>query len=119
MDSEDKGRPIVVLIDNLKQLADGVEDKDCESMERICRLAKGMNVMIIAAGRSDDITKYNMELLTSGFIKHQNGMSLSGSPNQNNFFASALNNSEKSKEPEKGIGIVYNNEITTFIKVMR
>ena len=120
MSSDEKRIPIVIIIDDLKQLADGVDDDVCDKLARICRLSKGMDVMLLAAGRSDDITKYSqLELLTSTFLKHQNGISLSGTANHNMFFISDLKSSEKNFEPEKGVGILFDDGKASYIRYFR
>ena len=64
--------------------------------------------MILAAGRSDDIAKYNeIELITRSFINHQNGISLSGSPNRHLFFKNDLKYNEKNNESEAGYAYRY------------
>lgn len=50
------------MVDDLKEFVDTVEEGDQRSLERICRLAGQLGVVVIAAGRAADLAKYSERL---------------------------------------------------------
>lgn len=92
---------ITIVIDDIKYFVDSVSDSDKISMERICRLAQNLGVVVMCAGRTEDITKYNeIESLTRVIVSNQNGIALDGSPSQYPFFKNNLKYNEKDIELE-------------------
>lgn len=101
---------LCIVIDDLKDFVDCVSDANKLSMERICRLAKHLGVIVLCAGRVADITKYNeIESLTHVIIANQNGLVLDGSPSQYGFFQNNLKYNERDVELEEGDAYVFAN----------
>lgn len=68
-------------MNNLKEFVDSVSEDNLRSMERICRLAQGLGVLIFVSGLPDDLVKYNqIESLTRAIIANQRGIAVEGSP---------------------------------------
>ena len=79
-------------------------------MERICRLAQNLGVVVITAGRIADLSKYNeIESLTRVIIGNQNGLALSDTPATYNYFQNNLKYNEKDVPAGEGNGFVFNN----------
>ncbi len=99
---------LCIVIDDLKDFVDSVSDANKLSMERICRLAKHLGVIIMCAGRLADITKYNeIESLTRVVVANQNGLALDGSPAQYGFFQNNLKYNERDIELEEGNAYMF------------
>lgn len=97
---------LCIAVDDLKEFVDTVSDADRNTMERICRLAQGLGVMVLAAGRMGDIAKYNeIESLTRCIIANQNGLVTDGTPAQHSYFQNDLKYSER--DTEAGEGYTY------------
>ena len=100
----------VIVIDDLKDFVDNVSDSNRDSMERICRLAHRLGVMVFAAGRISDLSVYNeIESLTRAIIGNGNGISLSNTPAACSFFPNNMKYSEKSVALEDGDAYVFTN----------
>ena len=99
---------ICIVIDDLKAFVDDISDANLNSMERICRLAQELGVIVIAAGRTADISKYNeIESLTRVIVSNQIGLSLKSTPGQTAFFQNNLKYSEKEVEAGEGNGYFF------------
>lgn len=110
---------LCIVIDDLKEFVDAVSDANKNTMERICRLAQNLGVIVLAAGRMSDISKYNeIESLTRVIVGNQNGLAVAGTPAQLSFFQNNLKYSEKDTEPGEGNGYLFVNGSCTRIKLM-
>ena len=70
-----------IIIDDLKEFVDEVSDNNKNTMERICRMAGGLGIVVICAGRVSDISHYNeIESLTRVIVANQNGLAIGGTP---------------------------------------
>ena len=119
MDSTAEFPFICIMIDDLKRFVETVSDEACDKVERITRLAKGLNVAIIVSGRSVDMDKYsNIETLTRSIINCQNGLALSGTPNDYSYFKNNLKYSEKGVELVKGNAYLFVSGSCKTIKVI-
>lgn len=99
---------ICVFIDDIKSFVDAATDEDRNSMERICRLAEGLAVMVFAGGSGEDITRYNeIESLTQAIIGYQKGVTVGGAPSAYGFFKNSLKYSEKAVDAGEGNGYVF------------
>ena len=99
---------IAIFVDDLKEFVDEVSDANRNTMERICRMAENLGVIVICAGRMNDIAHYNeIESLTRVIVSNQNALVLSGSPAQYPFLRSNLKYSEKEIEAGDGNGYVF------------
>lgn len=99
---------LCIVIDDLKDFVDSVSDANKLSMERICRLAKHLGVIVLCAGRVADITKYNeIESLTRVIVANQNGLVLDGSPAQYAFLQNNLKYNERDVELEDGNAYMF------------
>lgn len=109
---------LCIIIDDLKEFVDSVTDANKLSMERICRLAKHLGVIVICAGRVADIAKYNeIESLTRVIVANQNGLVLDGSPAQYGFFQNNLKYNERDIELEEGNAYAFINGKCSKIKL--
>ncbi len=113
-------KELIILIDDIKKFADNLNDESLKTAERFMRLAEGLGVMAFAAGRSDDVTKYcDYEAFTSTFLKHQNGISLSGTPNMNMFFKADLKPGEGGTASAAGCAHLFRDGKMTTVKYMK
>lgn len=99
---------LAVIIDDLKEFVDEVSDTNRNTMERICRMAENLGVIVICGGRVSDISQYNeIESLTRVIVANQNATVLAGSPAQYPFLRSNLKYSEKEIEAGEGNGFMF------------
>lgn len=111
---------LCILMDDLKEFVDAVSDADKNSMERICRLAQNLGVIVLAAGRMSDVAKYNeIESLTRVIVGNQNGIAVAGTPAQMSFFQNNLKYTEKDTEAGEGNGYLFINGKCAKIKLMQ
>ena len=111
---------ICLFIDDLKEFVDAVSDGNKNQMERICRLAQGLGVLVFAAGRVSDLERYNeIESLTRCITACQNGVGLGGSAGIHSFFRNDLNYREKDLEAGEGNGYLFRDGHCQKIKLPR
>ncbi len=109
---------ICIFIDDLKMFVDGVTDSNKISMERICRLAQGLAVLVFAAGRISDLERYNeIESLTRAVIANQKGVGLGGAASLHTFMRNDLNYKEKEQEAGEGNGFLFDGGHCSKIKL--
>ena len=107
----------MVLIDDIKKYVDDVTNDNVNSMERICRLAQFLGVIVIANGSIADIARNNeIDTLTRSIVSYQNGLAVSGTPNQITFFRNNLKYNEKDVVLESGSGYLFVNGECKAIK---
>ncbi len=110
---------ICILIDDLRAFVDAAETESKNSMERICRMAQHLGVLILAAGSVSDLSKYNeIESLTRVIIANQKGIALGGNPSLHGYFQNNLKYNEKSVEAGAGNAFVFDNGSCTKIKLI-
>lgn len=110
---------ICIFIDDLKEFIDSVTDECKTSMERICRLAQKLGVLVFAAGRAADISRYNeIESLTRVLVGNQKGVVVSGSASLFGFFQNDLKYNEKNVELQEGEAYFFDNGKCRKIKPM-
>lgn len=115
----DSLRQIVIVIDDLKFFVDSVSNADKDSMERICRLAQNLGVIVLCAARTLDICRYNeIESLTRVIVANQNGLALEGSPVDHSFFRNTLKYSERDIAVKDGNAYLYTDGECRMIKIM-
>jgi len=112
--------PILIVIDNLKEIFDGISDKSANRLNAIVALGKGLNVNLLVAGNCDDIAKmYNQgEPFTVGMVKSQIGVLIGGCFRDHNVFKSNLHYSEVDTELNDYEAYLVIKEKATKIKVM-
>lgn len=109
---------ICIFIDDLKEFVDSVNDNNKNSMERICRLAQGLGVLVFAAGRISDLERYNeIESLTRAIIANQKGVGLGGTASLHTFMRNDLNYREKEQEAGEGNGFLFDDGHCSKIKL--
>ena len=112
--------PIVILIDDLKEFVDLSTDADKHSMERICRLAQYLGIIVVAAGRLEDIRRYNeIETLTRAIVSQQNAVALEGCPADYSFMMNGMDYQQKARKTEKGSGFRFHSGECSVIKVIK
>jgi S-DNA-T family DNA segregation ATPase FtsK/SpoIIIE len=110
---------LCIVIDDLRDFIDAVSDANKNSMERICRLAQNLGVIVIAGGRSADLVKYNeFESLTRVIIGNQNGLAIDGTPAQHSYFQNKLKYNEKDIDAGEGNGYLFINSNTEKIRLI-
>ncbi len=110
---------ICIVIDDLKEFLDEISDSNCATMERICRIAGNLGVIVIAAGRMADINKYNgLFELAKLFVDNQNGISIGTTPAQTAFFNNDLKYNEKDTESGEGNAFLFLQGKCKLIKLM-
>lgn len=111
---------ICLFIDDLKEFVDAVSDNNKNAMERICRLAQGLGVLVFAAGRVSDLERYNeIESLTRCIVANQNTVGLGGSAGLHTFLRNDLNYKEKDAEAGEGNGYLFADGHCCKIKLPR
>lgn len=111
-------RQIAIMIDDLKEFVDAVSDGNKNTMERIARMANGLGVIIICAGRLSDIAHYNeIESLTRVIVANQNGLAIGGSPAQYPYFKNNLKFSEKDIEAGEGNAYAFVDGVCRKLKL--
>ena len=111
--------PILLFIDDLKYYVDTVEQEDLTKMEKIARLAGGLNVVLYAAGKVADMQKYaEIESLTRAIVMCQKGIALSDSAALFPFFKNDLSYAEKSAEFGKNSGMLFDEGVAKKIKLV-
>lgn len=109
---------ICIFIDDIKEFTDIVKNEQRDMMERICRKAQGLGVVVFAAGCITDINKaYEFEPLTRMLVSYKQGMLLSGSVSMCYFFENDLKYAEKSMEIGEGEAYLMDNGTCTKIKL--
>ena len=112
-------RQICIIIDDIKEFVDKVSDDGLAVMERIARLAEGLAVIIIAAGRTADMTRFSeIESLTRAIIACGNGLTMPGTPSQAPFFCKSLKYNEKETQSGDGNGFLFYEGTCKKIKLM-
>ena len=111
---------ICIFVDDLKEFVDTVDNNAKNSMERICRLAQGLGVIVFAAGRVSDVERYNeIESLTRAIIANQKGIGMGGSAAIHSFFSHDLNYKDKEVEVGEGNAYLFDNGHSVKIKLPR
>ena len=99
---------ICIVIDDLKEFVDAVSNENKNTMERICRMAQNLGVIVLCAGAMGEIAKYNeVESLTRVIVGNQNGLAIESSAAQHTYFNNDLKYSEKEIEATDGIGLLF------------
>ena len=107
-----------IVIDDLKEFVDEVSNNNKNTMERICRMAGGLGIIVICAGRVSDISRYNeIESLTRVIVANQNGLALGGTPAQYPYFRNNLKYSEKDIEAGEGNAYSFVDGVCRKIKL--
>ena len=97
---------LCVVVDDLKDYVEAASSANTDSLERICRLAQNLGVIVLCAGRMADISKYNeIESLTRCIVAYQNGIALGATPAQTAIFNNSLRYNEK--DVDLGAGNAY------------
>lgn len=89
--------PFLIVIEDLKQCFELIKDETAKRMEAIIRLGKGLNVNLLVAGNSDDVSKlYNQgEPFTMGLVNSQTSILLGGNFRAHNVFKANIPYSEQ------------------------
>lgn len=109
---------IAIFIDDLKEFVDEVDNNNKNSMERICRLAQGLGVLVFAAGRVSDLERYNeIESLTRAIVANQKGIGMGGSAALHSFLRNDLSYKEKEQDAGEGNGFLFDEGHCSRIKL--
>lgn len=114
-----QGYPLIcIFIDDLREFVELSTDESKNSMERICRMAQHLGVMVFAAGRVSDLSRYNeIESLTRVILSNQKGLALGGTPAMHSYFQNNLKYNEKNVELGEDNGLVYDNGSCVKVKL--
>ena len=111
---------LCIVIDDLKEFVDKVSDSSKNTMERICRMAQDLGVIVLCSGRMSDIAKYNeIESLTRVIVANQNGLVMNGSPAQHEYFQNNLKFTERDMEAGEGLSYQFANGKCIKIKMIQ
>ncbi len=112
--------PILIVIDDLKQCFDLIKDETAKRLEAIIRLGKGLNVNLLVAGNSDDVSKlYNQgEPFTMGLVNGQTSIILGGNFRAHNVFKANIPYSEQDVLLDEYEGYVIHREKALRFKAM-
>ena len=110
---------LCIVIDDLKDFVDKVSDANKNSMERICRMAQDLGVIVLCSGRMADISKYNeIESLTRVIVGNQNGLVMNGTPAQHSYFQNNLKFTDRDLEAGEGLSYLFINGKCSKLKMM-
>ena len=105
-------------MDDLKEFIDEISNRNRDTMERICRMAGGLGVIVLCAGRMADIARYNeIESLTRVIVANQNGLATVGSPSQYPYFRNDLKYAEKEIDAGEGNAYAFTNGSCKKIRI--
>lgn len=111
---------LCIVIDDLKEFVDKVSDSSKNTMERICRMAQDLGVIVLCAGRMSDIAKYNeIESLTRVIVANQNGLVMNGTPAQHEYFQNNLKFTERDLEAGEGFSYQFSGGKCIKIKMIQ
>ena len=111
---------LCIVIDDLKEFVDKVSDSSKNTMERICRMAQDLGVIVLCAGRMSDIAKYNeIESLTRVIVANQNGLVMNGTPAQHEYFQNNLKFTERDLEAGEGLSYQFSGGKCIKIKMIQ
>lgn len=109
---------LAIVVDDLKELIDEISNQNRDTMERICRMAGGLGVIVLCAGRMADIARYNeIESLTRVIVANQNGLATGGSPSQYPYFRNDLKYAEKEIDAGEGNAYAFTNGSCKKIRI--
>lgn len=118
-------KPVYIFIDDLAEFADKMasssdpREKTPQSrMKAIMSMAKGLGVIVFAAGRvSDLIRNSTIEALTNIMITNQKAVAIGGKPSLHSYFNNDLNYQEKEAEMKAGDAYVFDSGHSYRIKL--
>lgn len=111
---------LCIIIDDLREFIDSVSDENKNTMERICRMAQDLGVIVLCGGRMADIAKYNeIESLTRVVVGNQNGVTTSGTPAQHTYFLNNLRFTDRDTEAGENLFYCYSNGKCTKVRLMQ
>lgn len=96
---------IIIAIDDIGEWIGGTDGHTKSSMERICRQAKNLGVIVIAAGSRDDIAGNMADPLIGAILSSGKLLGLGGRGDSYSFCTCGLD--YKEREAEAGIGDGY------------
>jgi len=119
-DNSIRFEPILIIIDDLKQCFELIKDETAKRLEAIIRLGKGLNVNLLVAGNSDDVSKlYNQgESFTMGLVNSQTGILLGGNFRAHNVFKANIPYSEQEILLDEYEGYLVHREKALRFKAM-
>lgn len=110
---------ICILLDDIHDFLEQATDESYEMMDRILRLAQGLKVQVIAAGRNSDLERnMHLEQITRDFLAGQVGLAVSGSASVHRYFKHNLDYKEREAVLSKGYGLCYHEGECRRIKML-
>lgn len=101
---------ILIAVDEIGSFQETVSNADVDSMERICRWAKDLGVIVFVGGITDNVMKYSsISSMVSAIVNNQNALQITGTPNQLSCYTNKLKYNEKDVPLESGSGYLYIN----------
>lgn len=96
---------IVILIEDLKGLSEALGEEDRSALERICRQAQGLGVLVIAAGSREDIAGLcAADALTAAILSSGKALGLGGSADSYGFLMGEPEEGQGKADPAEGDG---------------
>ena len=109
---------ICIFIDDVKEFVEKVSDRCLKAMDRFCRLAQGLGLMVFAAGRVADLERLNsVESMTRAMVGNQKAIGLGGSAAIHTFLNNDLSYKEKEVEAGEGNGYLFDSGHCRKIKL--
>ncbi len=110
---------IVIVIEDIKEWTESFNERDRGIMERICRQARGLGIMVIAAGSRDDIALLQAsDALTAAILASGKALGLGGRASAYDFLPGAMDAKEKEAEMAAGDGCLFDGGQCTRIKLL-
>lgn len=110
--------PIVFVLSDIKRIVDAIDEKPYNVLTQVCKIAKKLNVIVLAGGEVEEIAKYNqIEKLTQAIIAQQNGIVAGSTAYDCNFFRQSLSIEERKVELSNEKAMLFSDGKTKKIKL--
>lgn len=114
-------RPMVcIIIDDLYEFTNKMADDNHEKIVRIVRMGRKLDVVLLAAMRTEALeSRIGSDILTGMIVSNQQALAVDGSPSQMLYLKSNLSYSEKKKEAGEGEAYLFDDGQCTLIKLLQ
>ena len=113
--------PIVILLPDLKYLADTVNSDALRRLHSMVNLGRGLGICILLCGRSDQISKlfYGGELFTTGMVEEATALLIGGTANGHSVIKTGIPYSEANQELAEDMGYLTRKGKSTKVKFVK
>lgn len=113
--------PIVVVLPDVKLLADSVSGETLRRLYSIVNLGKGLDVYVILCGRCEQISKlyYGGELFTTGMVDEGKALIIGGTANNHSIIKTGIPYTESNQELAADMGYVVTKGSSVKVKFVQ